>query len=188
MWEGVRATSPLGRVYVDLCGPMPCASHTGRVYSMNVINDYSSYVWSLPLRYKLEAAGVLRSWHRAVVNQSGHQLKILVTDNGELVSKSMTDLRSDHGIDHLLTAPYTSAHNGHAERLHRTILGCAHSMHLACNAPASIWDEFCATAAYLTNLTASSSLSGKTPHELWFGKTPSLSHLREISCRAFALI
>jgi hypothetical protein len=50
-----------------------------------------------------------------------------------------------------------------------------------------MWDEFCATAAYLTNLTASSSLKGKTAHKIWFGTTPSLKHLREIGCCAFAL-
>jgi transposase InsO family protein len=188
VWEGVKATMPLERVHVDLCGPMPVASRSGHVYSMNVIDNHSSYMWSLPLRNKSEASSILQGWHRAVKNQSGHKLKVLVTDNGELVSKSMTDWCTTHGIDHQLTAPYTSAHNGRAERLHRTLLGRARSMRLACNAPASLWDEFCATAAYLTNLTASSSLQGRMPHELWYGKTPSLSHLREIGCRTFALI
>jgi hypothetical protein len=51
-----------------------------------------------------------------------------------------------------------------------------------------MWDKFCATAAYLTNLTASTSFGSKTPYELWFSHVPSLSHLREIGCCAFALI
>jgi len=61
-------------------------------------------------------------------------------------------------------------------------------MRLACNAPTSLWDEFCAMAAYLTSLIAMSSLNRKTPFELWFRHPPSLSHLREIRCRAFALV
>ena len=85
---------------------------------MNLIDDFSSYAWSLPLKSKDEAASVLQLWHRAVENQSGHCLKILVSDNGELISKSMQDWTSIHGIDHQCTAPYTSAHNGRAERLH----------------------------------------------------------------------
>ncbi len=60
-------------------------------------------------------------------------------------------------------------------------------MRLACNTPASLWDEFCATAAYLTTLTAATANNGKTPYELWFSRKPSLSHLKEIGCRAFAL-
>jgi transposase InsO family protein len=186
--EGVRASLPLERVFVDLCGPMPAVSQSGRLYSMNVIDDFTSYVWSLPLKSKSEAAKVLPGWHRAVEDRSGHKLKILVTNNGELDSNAMSDWCSTHGIEHQRTPPYTPAHNGRAERLHRTILGRARSMRLACNAPASLWDEFCATAAYLTNLTASSSINQKTPHELWFGHVPSLNHLREIGCRAFALI
>jgi len=88
--EGPKASRPLERVYVDLCGPMPCSSHSGRLYSMNVIDDFSSYIWSLPLRNKAEAAIVLQHWHKHVTTQFDRPLKILVTDNGELVSNSMS--------------------------------------------------------------------------------------------------
>ena len=188
MCEGRRATKRLERVFVDLCGPMPCVSKYRHLYSMNVIDDFSSYVWSLPLKSKSEAINVLRAWHCAVENQTGEKLKIVVTNNGELVSKTTTTWCALHGIDHQVTAPHTSAQNGWAERLHRTVLGKAHAMRLSYNAPTSLWDEFCVTSAYLTNLTASSSLNGKTPYELWFARKPSLSHLHEVGCRAFALI
>jgi transposase InsO family protein len=126
--EGGRAENPLQHVYVDLCGSMPVTSQSGHLYSMNVIDNHSGYVWSLPLKNKLDASHILQRWHCAVENQSGHKLKIIVTDNGELVSNSMHAWCADHGIDHQRTAPYTSAQNGRAERLHRTILGRAHSM------------------------------------------------------------
>ena len=186
--EGRKATKRLERVFVDLCGPMPVVSTYGHLYSMNIIDDFSSYVWSLPLARKSNAVDVLRAWHRAVETQTSEKLKVIVTDNGELVSSIMTAWCKLHGIEHQLTAPYTSAQNGRAERLHHTILGKARAMRLSCNAPAEFWDEFCATSAYLTNFTASTSIGGKTPYELWFGEKPSLSHLREIGCRAFALI
>jgi transposase InsO family protein len=182
-----KATCPLQKVFVDLCGPMHVTSRSGRLYSMNVIDDFSSYVWSLPLRSKSDAAPVLQTWAKAIEAISGHKLVTLVTDNGELVSKSMTDWCSIHGITHLLTAPHTSAQNGHAERLHHTILDKARTMRIACNAPSNLWDEFCATSAYLTNLTASSSTNGKTPSELWLGRIPDISHLCEIGSQAFAL-
>jgi hypothetical protein len=81
-----------------------------------------------------------------------------------------------------------SAQNGHAEHVYWMILRKARAMHLACNMPPSLWDEFCITAAYLTNLTAMPMLGGKTPYELWYGWRPSLSHLCEIKCCAFSLI
>ena len=60
-------------------------------------------------------------------------------------------------------------------------------MHLSCNTPAYLWDEFFATASYLTNLTAASANNGRTPYQLWYNRKPSLSHLHEIGCQAFSL-
>jgi transposase InsO family protein len=185
--EGIKASKRLERVYVDLCGPMAVASRTGNLYCMNLIDDFSGYVWSIPIRSKSDASSALQTWHKAVTVQSGDTLHILVTDNGELVSKSTQLWCQTHGIDHQCTTPYTSAQNGRAEQLHRTIQGKARSMRLACNAPGFLWDEFFSTAAYLTCLTAATANQGHTPYELWFGWKPSLSHLREIGCRAFSL-
>ena len=61
-------------------------------------------------------------------------------------------------------------------------------MWLSCNAPASLWDEFCLTAVYLSNFTITSANNDKTPFQLWYNRVPSLSHLQEIGCCAFALI
>ena len=188
MREGRWATKRLEWVFVDLCGPMHSVSKYGHLYSMNVIDDYSSYVWSFPLKGKSKAIELLCAWHHAVENQIGEQLKIFITDNGELVSKMTTTWCKLHGIEHQLTVLYTSTQNGWAECLHCTILGKACVMRLSCNAPALFWDKFCVTSTYLTNFTASSSLNGKTPYELWFGHMPSLSHLHKIGCRAFALV
>lgn len=156
---------------------MAVTSRTGNVYAMNMIDDFSGYIWSIPLRSKANACTAFQTWHKAVTVQTGDVLRILITDNGELVSKSMKDFCDSHGINHHLTAPYTSAHNGRVERLHRTIAGKARTMRLACNTPKFLWDEFFTTAAYLTTLTAATTNSGHTPYELWFNRKPSLSHL-----------
>jgi hypothetical protein len=42
--EGPKAVEKLEKVYVDLCGPMPCVSHSGRLYVMNIIDDFSGYM------------------------------------------------------------------------------------------------------------------------------------------------
>ena len=185
--EGSKASKRLERVHVDLCGPMAVTSRAGNLYSMNMIDDFSGYVWTVSLRSKADACSAFQIWHKAVTVQTGHQIRTLVTDNGELISNAMTDFCRSEGIDHLTTAPYTSTQNGRAERLHRTILAKACTMRIACNAPAFLWDEFCSTAAYLNNFTAATANLGRTPYELWFDRKPSLSHLREIGCHAFAL-
>jgi hypothetical protein len=57
--EGKRATKQLEHIYVDLCGPMPVVSHYNNLYSMNIIDDFSSYIWSLPLAQKSDALNML---------------------------------------------------------------------------------------------------------------------------------
>ena len=67
---------------------------------MNVIDDFSSYVWCLPLKLKGEAASMLQNWHQLVKNQSSHCLKILISDNCELISNAMADYCAQSGIDY----------------------------------------------------------------------------------------
>jgi len=100
MHEGHWATMQLERVFINLCGPMPCVSKYSHLYSMNVIDDFSNYVWSLPLKSKSEAMNMLRTWHHTVENQTGEKLKIIVTDNGELVSRTTAAWCTLHGIEH----------------------------------------------------------------------------------------
>jgi len=86
------------------------------------------------------------------------------------------------------TAPYTSAHNGRAERMHLTVMNRMRAMRASTpKVPPNRWDEFALTAGYLSACTPTRTL-GKTPYEVWHGKKPDLSHLREIGLRAFALI
>ena len=59
--EGARVSRQLERVYIDLCGPMSIPFQSGRLYSMNIIDDFSSLVWSIPLCSKDEAAPMLKS-------------------------------------------------------------------------------------------------------------------------------
>jgi hypothetical protein len=183
-WEGIQAKRPLEQVYIELWGPMSVVSQSGYLYTAFIVDDFSSYMWSLPLRSKDEAAAVLTPWKCTIENLSGHRLKTLVTKDSGPISRSMPDWCALHGIEHQVTA---SPQNGRIECLRHMIIGKTRSTRLACNAPLSLWDEFLATTTYLTTLTVSIKYGGKTPYELWKGHPPSLSHLREIGCFAFAL-
>jgi hypothetical protein len=47
------------------------------------------------------------------------------------------------------------------------------------------WVEAVGTTCYLVNRSPSSALDDKTPHEVWYGKKPSLQHLRVFGCDAY---
>jgi hypothetical protein len=48
-----------------------------------------------------------------------------------------------------------------------------------------LWEEAVDTAKYLVNMSPSSVLVEMTPHEVWSGKNPSVSHLKVFGCDAF---
>jgi hypothetical protein len=47
------------------------------------------------------------------------------------------------------------------------------------------WVEAVDTAKYLLNVSPSSVLVDTTPHEVWLGKKPLVSHLKVFGCDAF---
>ena len=143
--EGSKAEKPLNCVYVDLCGPMSTPSCNGNLYFMNIINDFSGFVWSIPLQSKDQATPALKAWLFTLEVQTPHCLISFVTDNGELASSQIIQWCTQKSILHLFIMPYTLAHNGHAEWLHHTLMNKAHTMMSACHTPLNMWDEFCST-------------------------------------------
>jgi transposase InsO family protein len=123
--EGQKADRRLGRIFVDLTGPQSVISHSGCSYVMNIIDDYSGYHWTCPLKVKSDAVHELCKWLLAAEIQSGEKLCYLVTDNGELHLNEMEHWCAERGMTHQFTAPHTSAQNSRIERLHRTLMNKA---------------------------------------------------------------
>jgi hypothetical protein len=186
---GHRATRKLEIIWVDLAGPMAVQSRTGNKYVMNLVDDYTNKAWSIPIKLKSDALGELETWELARENETGLKVgKYRTGYDGELNSNQMKEWLKSRGTDHEFGAPYTSAHMGRVERMHRTLMAKARTMRIAAGCPAYLWDEFYLTAAHLHEKTATKSLNGATPFELWHERKPDYSYMREIGCRAFVLI
>ncbi|KAJ3493647.1 hypothetical protein NLJ89_g10967 [Agrocybe chaxingu] len=186
--KGHRATRRLEKVWVDLSGPMAVTSRCGHNYAMNIVDDYSSFVWTVLLSNKAEAFPKLQVWERAREAETGLKVGTYRTDNGELKSTEMEAWLQTRGVDQEFTAPHTSAHIGRVERMHRTLMGKAQSMRHSTKLPPSMWHEFYLTATHTHVRTGTSTLEDVTPFEKWYGRKPNCSYLREIGCRAFVLI
>ena len=50
------------------------------------------------------------------------------------------------------------------------------------------WLEAVATTVYLKNRSPTKAVEKMTPYEAWFGKKPSLGHLKTFGCTAYAYI
>ena len=96
---------------------------------------------SVPLKNKEEAYQYLKAWETARENETGLKVGTYNVDNGELKSEEVRMWLESRGMQLRFTAPYTSAHNGHVERMHRMLMGKARTMWLYADLPANLWDD-----------------------------------------------
>lgn len=187
--NGHRATRRLGKIWVDLTGKAAAASRTGNYYIMNIVDNYTNKPWSIPLKFKDDGFTELQAWILACETETGERLGVLWTGRD---SKFNGD---DHkiwykskGIILEVGAPYTSAHIRQVEWMHCTLMGKARSMWIATKCLVYLWNKFYLTAAHLHGKTKTNAAKNVTPDELWYGKKPDYSYIREIGCRVFVLI
>ena len=101
---GHRATRRLEKVWVDLSGPH-VRLRTSNEYVMNIVNDYTSHIWSIPLKGKGDAFGELVTWERARELETGLKVGMYITDNGELKSNNMRNWLASKGTISCLRLP-----------------------------------------------------------------------------------
>ena len=63
----------------------------------------------------------------------------------------------------------------------------ARTMILSSNLSQGYWDEAVNTACYILNRAMLRPIIGKTPYELFRGRTPSIAHLKVFDCQCFVL-
>ncbi|GJQ96985.1 retrovirus-related pol polyprotein from transposon TNT 1-94 [Tanacetum coccineum] len=97
---------------------------------------------------------------------------------GEYISQEFKDYLKACGIVQQLTPLYTPQHNGVFERRNRTLLDMVRSMINLTTLLLSFWDYALETATHILNLIPTKKVD-KTPYELWYGKVPNLSYLKD---------
>ena len=176
-------------VHSDVCGPMPTQSIGGNKYFVTFIDDYSRYCKVYFMKYKSEVFNKFKEFESTTTNECGCSIGTLRTDNGgEYLSKEFDSYLQSKGINHELSAPYSPAQNGVAERFNRTLMESARTMMAQAELPECYWAEAVATAAYLRNRVPTRSLKSTTPYEKWFKRKPDLSHIRVFGCMCYAYI
>ncbi|KAI8433502.1 hypothetical protein MSG28_015534 [Choristoneura fumiferana] len=112
-------------------------------------------------------------------NETGNKVKIFRSDNGtEFLNKDVKELFQARGIVHQTSTPYTPEQNGRAERENRILTEAARTMLCARDLPTVLWAEAVNSAAYIINRTGKSSVDGKSPYELWSGKSYDIHNLK----------
>ena len=185
----VRATAPGELIHCDVCGPFEMPSFRGYRYFVLFKDDFSRYRRVYFMKEKSEVSSKLEEM-LAEARTSGNTVNELLSDNGlEFDNEKVRKTLRQHGVKQRLITPYTPQQNGCAERDNRTIVEAARAILYAhSNLPKRLWAELVNTAAYIINRTGVSAVEGKSPFELWFGKKPSIKHLKVIGTTCCAHI
>lgn len=172
-------TSNVGELlHTDVNGPMETSSIGGRKYILTVVDDYSRYVDTYFLREKAEVPEKLIAHIKRLERSMDKKVKVIRSDNGtEYVNSKLSKFCEDNGIQHQRTAPYTPQQNGVAERFNRSLIEKAKCLLFDAQLPKCYWAEAVNMAAYLLNRILSS-VTGKTPYEMYEGQSLDLSELK----------
>ncbi|XP_071681837.1 uncharacterized protein [Lolium perenne] len=146
------ASFPFQLIHSDVW-TSPVLSNSGYNYYLVILDDYSHFVWTFPLRRKSDVAATLIAFFAFVSTQFGHPIHALQTDNGkEFDNITIRSLLATHGVVFRLTCPYTSSQNGRAERMLRTLNDCVPTLLFHASMPPRFWPDALATTTLLVNI------------------------------------
>jgi transposase InsO family protein len=107
----------------------PIPSFTGFKYYLIVLNDFSHYVWTFPLRHKSDVNATIQNFYALVQNQFRCTIQSLQCDNGtKFINSTLRQFLITRGVTYRLSCPYTSAQNGKVERALRTVNDVLHTL------------------------------------------------------------
>ncbi|WVZ85239.1 LOW QUALITY PROTEIN: hypothetical protein U9M48_032186 [Paspalum notatum var. saurae] len=173
--QGERASKLLALVHTDVCGPMSSVARGDFQYFITFTDDFS-------MSMSFER---FKQYQNEVQNHSGKTIKFLRLDRGgEYLSHEFYDHLKSCGIVPQLTPPGTPQWNGVSERRNRILLDMVRSMMSQTDLPLSFWGYALEATAFTLNRVPSKSME-KTPYEIWTGKCPKLSFLKNWGCEAY---
>jgi len=177
-----------GLIHWDICGPMENKSLGGSRYLLLAIDDHSNYVQGFFLKNKSESASKIMAYINKVEKQVNARVKVVRHDGAlEFSTKELQRYYEQKGIQQQITVRYAHSTNGTAERMIRTVVTMARCLLRHANLDKCFWAEACLTAIYTRNRLPTARVTGKTPYEIVFQKSPDMKNMRVFGCLVYFL-
>jgi hypothetical protein len=96
--KGQHAEGVLDCIYVDLSGPQSVQSASGNNYVMNLVDNATSFGWTIPIPHKSSTIKHLKAWVLQVEQETGKTVGAFNIDNGELKSTEFVEFCAARGI------------------------------------------------------------------------------------------
>jgi histone deacetylase 1/2 len=176
---------PFELLHCDLwTSPIPSVS--GFKYYLVILDDYSHYVWTFPLRAKSVVHQLFLNFRQYVLTHFGLPIRFIQCDNGkEFDNNQNRNFFLSQGILFRFSCPYTSPQNGKAERSLRTINDILRTLLIQASLPSRFWAEALRTATYLLNIRPTKTCPLYSPFQSLFLSHPDYSDLRVFGCLFF---
>jgi hypothetical protein len=155
------------------------AGRFGYKYSLNIVDDCTSYKWIFALKKKTDARECLKIWKARVERQYDVKVKIIRSDGGkhEYFNQEINKFCLDEGILHQSSNPYCQSENGAAERYNAIDAAYIRTLLASVNFPDYLWPEAQRHGVYLDNRTPKRRLGWVTPYECLYQKKPEVKDL-----------
>jgi hypothetical protein len=174
-------SQPLQVVCIDTAGPFPI-SIGGKRYLLVFIDAYSRYTWTFYIKNRSEAPRCLKEFIALVERQSGYKIKNIRSDNAkEFTHGEFKEICTELGIVQQTSAPYSSASNGIAERVLRTIQESGKAVLHESGLSIGFWPEAFEYVAHTRNRSFHSGIND-VPYKKWFGAPPSIANAHPFGC------
>jgi len=156
-------------IHTNLIGPIKLSTPSKEYrYLLNIVEDHSRYIISIPLRPQRDAKDALIKVINEMKAATNLRLSQIQTNwGGEFRNQ---DLEIELGIVLKPTIPKHSKTNAIIKRANRTILTMSRTALIAAGLPKGLWDKVSDAIAYTKNRVPHKTIRGKTPIEIFLHK------------------
>jgi hypothetical protein len=146
-----RAEHPFDLIHLDLW-TSPVVSVSGSKYYLVILDDFTHYLWTFPLKLKSDTFTTLSNFFTYVSTQFGRTVKAIQCDNRREFDNSSTRIfLLSNGTQLQMSCSYTSPQNGNVERIIRLVNNVIRTLLIQHSLPKRYWAEGLHTATYLLN-------------------------------------
>lgn len=183
----VTSTKPFALMYSDVWGPSPHFSINGSCYFVLFIDDCTKFVWIYFLSHKSQVYPTFVQFRKMIKTQFNCAIKSMQTDWGGEYRNISTFLKQ-HGIEHLISCPYTQEQNGVVERRNRIIVEKGLTLLAQSSLPPIFWEHAFKTATYLHNHTITPLLQFHSPYQKLYHKILDYGFLKTFGCLCYPFL
>jgi Reverse transcriptase (RNA-dependent DNA polymerase)/gag-polypeptide of LTR copia-type len=177
----------LALISIDIAGPF-IMSLRGYTYFLEIIDNYTRKVWTIPLESKGDAISKLQTWRLKQERKTGKKVIACRSDNAPELKEVMDEWERKDGVSAEYTTIATSHQNGPAERSILTTENAIRTMTESAKLPAEFWCFAAEADAYIRNrLPSGPRIDEKrtSPEEAYTGIKQVSDHLRAWGCKCY---